>query len=88
MDDFPALPRTTPGALGGLDERGGLGGIGQRPGVMGSRLLPQLDGGALPQQQQQGVMQMGDAEKKVRGFLEELRTTVKSCDIIWPSCKR
>ena len=79
MDDFPALPRTTSGvALGGLDDRGGLGGIGQRQGVLGSRLLPQLDG-ALPQQ---GVLQMGDAEKKVRGFLQELRTTVKSREII------
>lgn len=33
---------------------------------MGSRILPQMDG--MMPQQQQGVMQMGEAEKKVPDF--------------------
>ncbi|KAF8534311.1 hypothetical protein BDD12DRAFT_428294 [Trichophaea hybrida] len=58
MEDFPALPRTQPGSLGVLEERG-LGGLGQRQG-MSSRLLPHVDG----MMGQQAPMASSDVEKK------------------------
>jgi hypothetical protein len=61
MEEFPALPRTQQGGVGGLEDRG-LSGLGQRH-VMGSRLLPQLDGMIG----QQASMNSADAEKKVCG---------------------
>jgi len=59
MEDFPALPRTQPGSLGALEERG-LSGLGQRQG-MSSRILPHLDG----MMGHQAPMASSDVEKKV-----------------------
>jgi hypothetical protein len=60
-EDFPALPRTQAGSLGGLGESG-LSGLGQRQGMASSRMMPQLDG---MMGQQQAATPSGDAEKKV-----------------------
>jgi hypothetical protein len=60
-EDFPALPRTQAGSLGGLGDSG-LGGLGQRQGMTSSRMMPQLDG---MMGQQQTATPSGDAEKKV-----------------------
>ncbi|KAA8893782.1 hypothetical protein FN846DRAFT_913661 [Sphaerosporella brunnea] len=59
-EDFPALPRTQTGSLGGGLGDGSLNSMGQRQG-MASRLTPQLDG--MMGQQQAGTPS-GDVEKK------------------------